>query len=139
MLCIIVHPYLIPHKKHVRQTQAFVLRSGSSSTVVWPRSFIELSLPPEIAPDSSLTIEPRSNVTKASKIWPHPQITEAVSNKIRLFNDSEDPQLVNKPDHFSQVCYMTVPNCTPPDMMTYVPKPFPSQIKGYSLLHYCVC
>ena len=30
-------------QNHVLRTQAFVLRSGSSSTVVWPGSFTELS------------------------------------------------------------------------------------------------
>lgn len=41
-----------PSHYRVRRTQAYVLRSGSSSTVVWPGSYIEVSLSPEIAPDS---------------------------------------------------------------------------------------
>ena len=57
-----------PSHIRVRRTQAFVLRSGSTSTVVWPGSYIEVSLPPEIGPDSSLTIELRSNAVKNSQI-----------------------------------------------------------------------
>lgn len=91
-------------QNRVRRTQAFVLRSGSSPTVVWPGSFIELSLPSDVAPDSCLTIEPRS------KDWPPPQITEAVSDKIRIYNDSDEPQLVSKHDHLCQVRYTTLPN-----------------------------
>ena len=48
-------------QNHIRRTQAFVLQSGYSPTVIWPGSFIELSLPSDIAPDSSLTVEPRSD------------------------------------------------------------------------------
>ena len=99
-------------QNRVRRTQAFVLKSGSSPTVVWPGSFIELSLPSDIAPDSCLTVEPRS------KVWPPPQITEAVSDKIRIFNDSDEPQLVKKHDHLCQVRYTTTPNFNPSDIQT---------------------
>ena len=100
-------------QNHVRRTQAFVLRTTSPS-VVWPGSFIELSLPTDIVPDSSLTLEPRLDSTKPSKVWPRPQITEAVGDKIRIFNDSEEPQLLNKHDHFCQVRYTTSPEESPP-------------------------
>ena len=103
-----------PHNR-VRRTQAFVLRSGSTSTVVWPGSYIEVSLPPEIVPNSSLTIEPRSNAVKESQTWPPPHITEAVSDKIRIFNASNEPQFVNKHDHFCQVRYTTSAVCNPSD------------------------
>lgn len=89
-----------PSHKRVRRTQAFVLRSGSTSNFVWPRSYIKVSLPPEMAPDSSLTIKPWSNAAKESQIWPPPYITEAISDKIRIFNPSNKPQLVNKHDQF---------------------------------------
>ena len=75
-------------QNHICRTQAFVLRSGYSPTVIWPGSFIELSLPSDIAPDSTLTVEPRSDFAKASQTWPSPQISEAVSDKIRINNDS---------------------------------------------------
>ena len=103
-----------PSRNRVRRTQAFVLRSGSPSTAVWPGSYIEVCLPPEIAPDSSLTIEPRSNAVKESQIWPPPHITEAVSDKIRIYNASKEPQLVNKHDHFCQIRF-TSPFCNTAD------------------------
>ena len=58
-------------QNRLRRTQAFsfFLRSGSSSTVVWPRGFIGLSLLPDIAPGSCLTIKPRT------RLLPPPQIT----------------------------------------------------------------
>ena len=106
-------------QNHIRRTQAFVLRSGYTPTVIWPGSFIELSLPSEIAPDSSLTVKPRSDFAKASQTWPSPQITEAVSDKIRIYNDSEEPQLVNKHDHLCQVRYTTTTDCSIPNLIPH--------------------
>ena len=97
------NPTLNSPQNHVRRTQAFVLRSGSSSTVIWPGNFIELSLPSDIAPDSCLSVERRIENAKPSRLWPRPHVTEAVNDKIRIFNDSDEPQLVNKHDHFCQV------------------------------------
>ena len=94
------NPTLNSPQNHVRRTQAFVLRSGSSSTVIWPGNFIELSLPSDIAPDSCLSVEPRIENAKPSRLWSRPHVTEAVNDKIRIFNDSDEPQQVNKHDHF---------------------------------------
>ena len=41
----------------------------------------ELILLSDIAPDSSLTVEPRPDFAKASQMWPSPQITEGDSDK----------------------------------------------------------
>ena len=107
------NPTLNSPQNHVRRTQAFVLRSGSSSTVIWPGNFIELSLPSDIAPDSCLSVEPRIENAKPSRLWPRPHVTEAVNDKIRIFNDSDEPQLVNKHDHFCQVQYTAIPEHSP--------------------------
>ena len=107
------NPTLNSPQNHVRCTQDFVLRSGSSSTVIWPGNFIELSLPSDIAPDSCLSVEPRIENAKPSRQWPRPHITEAVNDKIRIFNDSDEPQLVNKHDHFCQVRYTAIPEHSP--------------------------
>ena len=107
------NPTLNSPQNHVRRTQAFVLRSGSSSTVIWPGNFIELSLPSDIGPDSCLSVEPRIENAKPSRLWPRPHVTEAVNDKIRIFNDSDEPQLVNKHDHFCQVRYTAIPEHSP--------------------------
>ena len=107
------NPTLNSPQNHVRRTQAFVLRSGSSSTVIWPGNFIELSLPSDIAPDSCLSVEPRIENAKPSRQWPRPHVIEAVNDKIRIFNDSDEPQLVNKHDHFCQVRYRAIPEHSP--------------------------
>ena len=87
--------------------------------MIWPGSFIELSLASDIAPDSTLTVEPRSDFAKASQTWPSPQITEAVSDKIQIYNDSEEPQLVNKHDHLCQVRCTTTTDCSIPNLIPH--------------------
>ena len=87
---------------HVRRTQAHLLRNEASSTVVWPGSYLEISLPKEIHPESTLIVEPRYD-TKQPSNWPKPDVIEAIGGKVRIPNDSTEPQFVRKNDHVCQV------------------------------------
>ena len=55
----------------------------------------------------TLAIEPRTDKpsykhTKASLLWPQPQIVETVGDKIRIMNTSNEPHMVRRHDH---VCF----------------------------------
>ena len=92
-----------PTVNHVRRTQAYGLRAHTVSTVVWPGEFIEVDLPSEIDQDGVLAIEPRTEQGKNSQLWVQPHFTEAVGGKIRINNDTCDPQYLSKNQHFCQV------------------------------------
>ncbi|XP_060576734.1 uncharacterized protein LOC132734055 [Ruditapes philippinarum] len=65
----------------VRRTQAFVLRSSSNmSSITWPGSYLEVTLPDNIDPDGTLAIEPKFGAS-SNKQWPLPQVIEAVSGQ----------------------------------------------------------
>ena len=98
-------------ENRVRRTQAFVLRA--KNTTVWPGSYIEFDTPPDFQHDCSVAIEPRTDsIPKGTNKWPQPQVTEAIAGKIRLFNDTCDPQQLQNNDHVCQV------------LSTYVPYPY---------------
>ena len=40
---------------------------------------------------------------EATSIWPEPQILEAVGTKVRLVNSSQEPKLIGRHEHLSQV------------------------------------
>ena len=54
----------------IRRTQAYVLRSKSCSTVVWPGNYIELELPFDLDPDGIISKESRTDSPKSSDSWP---------------------------------------------------------------------
>ena len=63
--------------------------------------------PPDLLKDSTLAVEPRrdfvfSSHLKPTHAWPHPNIIQAVGGKLRLVNDTEEPLLIRKNDHFCQ-------------------------------------
>ncbi len=92
----------------VRRTQAFVLRA--KSITLWPGDFVELDSPAELDSDSILAVEPRIDMTPpGTKNWPRPHILESVGRKIRLHNDTSEPQQLRKDDHICQVMLTTIP------------------------------
>ena len=91
-----------------------LLRAPRVNTTVWPGEFIEVDAPPELLEDSSVAIEPRidsvsSSHLKPTHAWPQPVIVQAVGGKLRLINDTKDPLLIRKNDHFCQA-RLTVPD-----------------------------
>ena len=77
----------------------------SSTTVLWTGYYVELDVPPE---DCVLALQPRTDTlvpkhTKPTSIWPEPQILEAVGVKVRLVNSSQEPKLIGRHEHLSQI------------------------------------
>ena len=102
--CLVTYGHVTSDKvqNRVRRTHAFVLRAESQSTIVWPGSYIEVEVPKELQSDTVLTIESRFDKDKPKKAWVRPQITESVGGKLRIVNDTSDPQAVGKHEHFCQ-------------------------------------
>ena len=108
-----------------------LLRAPCANTTVWPGEFLEVDAPSEFLKDSPLAIEPRtdsvsSNHCKPSHAWPQPVIVQAVGGKLRLLNDTDEPLLIRKNDHFCQA-RLTVPDpaSDPSPVETY---PAPSML-----------
>lgn len=115
----------------IRRTQAIVLRAPSPSSVVWPGQYLELDLPDHIDPDSFLAIEPRRDCSKSTSEWPPPAIIEAVARKIRIPNETSQPQHIPRHDHLCQAVptYIAKPitdNCGQPSSPPSVPLLYPT-------------
>ncbi len=125
-----------PSKYHaVRCCQ--LLRAPSTSTTVWPGSFLELDVPPDFPSDAQLAIEPRTDSAscrsvKSTHTWPQPAILNSVAGKLRLVNSSAEPIFIKKNDHICQARLVTddpprlVTDDLPPNLSS-PPTPQPSQ------------
>ena len=85
-----------------------VTRASSSTTVLWPGDYVELEVPPDLGEEHVLALQPRTDTpvpkyTKTTSIWPEPQILEAVGAKVRLVNSSQEPKLIGRHKHLSQI------------------------------------
>ena len=85
-----------------------VTRASSSTTVLWPGDYVELEVPPDLGEEHVLALQPRTDTpvpkyTKTTSIWPEPQILEAVGAKVRLVNSSQEPKLIDRRKHLSQI------------------------------------
>ena len=92
----------------VRRLQCYTLRAPSSTTVLWLDDYVELDVPPVLGEDHVLALQPRTDTpvpkyTKTTSIWPEPQILEAVGAKVRLVNSSQEPKLIGRHEHLSQI------------------------------------
>ncbi len=100
---------------HHTVRRAHVLRSPKSPTTIWPGDYLEVSLPAELTcTDDLFALEPRwttdSSLDHRTE-WPSPDVVSSVSGKIRIPNDTNDPLVLKKSEHFCQVQQVfTVPN-----------------------------
>ena len=72
-----------------------VLKSEATS-VIWPGSYFELALPSDLQPECTLAIESRTDNVKFFNNWPPPSIIEAVSGKVRIPNNTDEPLSLRK-------------------------------------------
>ena len=91
----------ISYVNHIRRTQAYILRSPS--TTVWPGGHIDIALPEHLPPEGKVAIEPRVERSNKASLWPRPEIFDVVAGKVRLVNDTDDPKHLNKNEQFCQV------------------------------------
>ena len=104
----------------VRRTQAYILKPEATS-VIWPGSYLELVLPSDLQPECTLAIESRTDNVKFLNNWPPPSIIEAVSGKVRIPNNTDEPLSLRKMNIFaksvspqnSPVTVLTVTNSYP--------------------------
>ena len=92
----------------VHRAQCYTLRAPPSTTVLWPGDYVELDVPPDLGEDCVLALQPRTDTpvpkhTNPTSIWPEPQIVEAVGAKVRLVNSSQEPKLIGRHEHLSQI------------------------------------
>ena len=102
-----------PERTHIRRAQCHILRSEPSPTIVWPGAFLELNIPRELHPESSLAMEPRIDGNIPTN-WPTPNLVEAVGGKVRLINDTNEPQFIPKNKHLCQLYLTTDVNINSP-------------------------
>ena len=106
----------------VRRTQAYILKT-EATYVIWPKTYLELALPSDLQPECTLAIESRTDNVKFLNNWPPPSIIEAVSSKVRIPNNTDEPLSLRKNEHFCQVCLTTELSCDSTDSDIQLPKP----------------
>ena len=97
------------NEHRIRRTQAHVLRAPPTSSVIWPGEYLEVAIPTEIEPDSTLAIEPRPDYAKSVSDWPRPHILEAVAGRVRILNDTTVVKSISRHEHFCQVRLTQLP------------------------------
>ena len=116
----------------VRRTQAYVLRSSSNATVIWPGNYIEVDLPSDLDPDCTVAIETHVDSSKSSDSWLTPSIIEAVNGKIRIVNNTTEPQALRRHEHFCQIRATSELDLTAPTDATPIIHQKPSKPLFYS-------
>ena len=117
---------------NVRRVHAQLVRSNNPSTTVFPGEFIELAVPEDFALEkTSLAIEPRYSHINPN--WPSPSILRAVDGKIRIVNDTSEPQRVPKGHHLCQIMHTTPPRLEA--SITSNPKPPVNKPAHLTTLH----
>ena len=106
----------------VRRTQAYILQPEATS-VIWPGSYLELALPSDLQPECTLAIESRTENVKFLNNWLPPSIIEAVSGKVRIPNNTDEPLSLRKNELFCQVCLTTELSCDSTDSDIQLSKP----------------
>ena len=87
-----------PHT--INRVQAHILRSHSTTTV-WPGDFVD-----SVQTGEPLALEPRTEAPVAissSCVWPPPDIISEVGGRVRIPNNTEDPIILRKNEHFCHV------------------------------------
>ena len=94
----------------IRRTHAHVLKAIATNNI-WPGEYIEINLPDNLDPDQCFAIEPRNDMKqlKNDGMWPQPNIIESVNGKIRIINETNQPQSVKKNKHFCQILDTIIP------------------------------
>ena len=105
----------------VRRTQSQVLRAPPASTVVWPGDYSEFALPAQTEPDATLAIEPRPDCSKSVHGWPNPHIIDAVVDKVRILNSTNQPTRIASHEHFCQALHTRTTDAIPTDTSPFQP------------------
>ena len=120
---------------HTIVRRAVVLRGPPMSTTIWPGEFLEVALPDDVPTDNDYALEPRTDAqsarsSKVSQLWPPYGIVTSIAGKIRIPNDSDQPQVLKRNEHFGQVNLVF----SPPDTIQHPVNPPLSSREQPSLL-----
>ena len=118
---------------HVRRTQAHLLRAPAVSSFIWPGEYLEIPIPNDLEPDTSLALEPRPDYSKRNKNWPRSHIVEAVAGQVRILNDTAEPKTIARHDHFCQVRQTRIPDIQSPNIQYPILNPTTSSTRPRSL------
>ena len=120
----------------ITRTQATVLRAYTS-TVIWPGEYIEVELPSLHHLDCTLFIEPHLKSVHRIQIWPPPQLIQSINGKIRILNDSPDPQrLINMTIYTKFVPLFLIPALRLQNMEVSPPRSTPKLSNLTQMTHY---
>ncbi len=105
-----------------KRVHAHILRAPATPTTVWPGEFLEVDIPIGMHTDEPIAVEPRydSPVSISSSkayLWPPPDIITGVGGKVRIPNNTHDPVVLRKHEHFCQVSPVYSPG-EPSDMLS---------------------
>ena len=79
------------------------LLKPEASSVICPGGYIELALPSDGQPECTSAVESISDNGNFNADWLPPSIIEAVSGKVRIPNNTDEPLSLRRNDHFCQV------------------------------------
>ena len=85
----------------IRRAHIELLRSPPSSSVILPGEHLKLSVPKDLS-NCELVLEPRLD-NKSTAKWIAPETIQAVGDKVRIYNGTEEPQRIIRNTHICQV------------------------------------
>ena len=87
-----------------RRVCAHLCRAPSTKTTVFPGEFMTIDAPDDFEDNDTVILEPRgdSQSITAGK-WPNIQFTSVIGGQIKIANESDEPILLKKNDHFCQI------------------------------------
>ena len=102
------NPRRLDRPSSIRRVKHYTVQS-SYRKVILPGESTLFNIPPQVASDGYVAIEPRldsacnKTCVKDSLLWPLPQVVKVVNGSISLVNDSQEPVIVKKHD---QICLL---------------------------------
>ena len=91
----------------IRRTQAHILRAPSTATL-WPGDFVEVKVPDEESSEDVFALEPRTD-NDCNSPWLKPSVINSVGGTLRVCNNTDEPILLKKNQHFGQVSSLYTP------------------------------
>ena len=87
-----------------RRVFTSLCRAPAKSTTILPREFITILAPGDFQDNETVLLEPRIDAQSDSAgQWPKIQLTSIIVGQIQVLNDTNDPILLKKNDHFCQI------------------------------------
>ena len=119
-----------------RRVFTSLCRAPAKSTTILPGEFITIHAPGDFQDNETVLLEPRIDAQSDSAgQWPKIQLTSIIDGQIQVLNDTNDPILLKKNDHFCQIRTTKFVDPSDPQLQTDVqpsqPTP-PQPISGSS-------